>query len=53
MDQEPNFVYCECEAKINGTSKLHAQKLLSAHKKSKRHKELMEIKSRKEQKKLT
>lgn len=41
-----NFVECECGAKIYGNSILNAKRNLPAHKKSKRHRELMEIKSR-------
>lgn len=50
---EENFIICECGAKINGTTKAHAEGLLPEHKTSKRHKELMEIKGRRDQKKLT
>ena len=41
-----NFVECECGARIYGTSKIHAKSLLPAHRRSKKHKELMEIKKR-------
>ena len=44
--REKHFVECECGAKIYGNSILNAQRNLPAHRKSKRHKELMEIKSR-------
>ena len=37
------FVECECGAKVYGISLLQAQSNLVPHRKSKRHKELMEI----------
>lgn len=44
---EKPFVVCECGAKIYGNYSLESAKAnLPAHRKSKRHKELMEIKSR-------
>lgn len=52
MAKEDNFVECECGAIINGISKEHAEKLLPEHRRSKRHKENMEAKSRREQRKL-
>lgn len=45
---EDKFVECECGAIINGKSKLHAERLMEEHLTSKRHKELMEIKKRRE-----
>ena len=47
MDKQV-FIECECGARIYGTSKVHAKSLLPAHKGSKKHKELMEIKKRKD-----
>ncbi len=44
------YVICDCGAKIYGVSKEHAKKLLPAHKRSKRHKESMEIKQRRDSK---
>ena len=41
------FVECDCGARVYGISKAHARSLLPAHKRSKKHKELMEIKKRK------
>ena len=42
-----NFVECECGARVYGNySKLSAEKNLPAHRTSKKHKELMEIKKR-------
>lgn len=42
------FVECECGARVCGKSKAHAESLLPAHKRSKLHKQIMEIKKRKE-----
>ena len=44
---EGDFVECECGARIYGTSKAHAKSLLPAHRRSKLHKSIMEIKKRK------
>ena len=52
MAKENKFVECECGARIKGNSKDHAEKLMYAHLNSKKHKELMEIKKRRGQKKL-
>ncbi len=49
---EDKFIDCKCGARIKGKSKLHAEKLMYVHLNSKKHKELMEIKGRREQKKL-
>lgn len=51
--KESNFIECECGARIKGRSKAHAESLMIAHVNSKKHKELMEIKSRRGQQKLT
>ena len=40
------FVECECGARIYGTSKSHDESLLPAHRRSKLHKQIMEIKKR-------
>ncbi len=42
------YVECECGARIYGSSLKHAERNLPAHQGSKRHKELMQIKKRKE-----
>ena len=42
---------CVCGALIKGLSEKHIKELMKIHKKSKRHKELMEIKESQEQKK--
>lgn len=47
------YVECECGARIKGISKKHAESILQAHLRSKKHKELMEIKERREGKKDT
>jgi len=44
--KERFFTECECGAKIYGNSVLNAERNLPAHKRSKKHKELMEIKTR-------
>ncbi len=44
------FVECECGARIYGKSKAHAESLLPAHRRSKLHKQIMEIKKREESK---
>lgn len=49
MEKERSFVECECGYRVYGRSEKHAKSLLPEHKKSKRHKELMEIKERREQ----
>ena len=51
MKREKHFVECECGAKVYGSSVLHAKKNLPAHKKSKKHKELMEIKQKDDKRK--
>ncbi len=40
------FIECECGARVYGISKAHAKSLLPAHKSSKLHKQIMEIKKR-------
>ncbi len=45
------FVECECGARVYGKNEPHAKSLLPAHKRSKRHEDLMEIKKRKEREK--
>ena len=42
------YVECKCGARIKGISENHAKSLLEAHLRSKKHKELMEIKARRE-----
>ncbi len=47
MPKQKPYVECECGAKVYGNFSLaSAEKNLPAHKNSKRHKELMEIKKR-------
>jgi len=41
-------VECECGAIINGNSLEHAKKLLPEHRRSKRHKEMMDYIKRRE-----
>ena len=48
MKTEKPHVECECGAIINGKSVVHAESLMAMHVISKRHKELMEIKKRRE-----
>jgi len=43
------YVECECGARIRGISENHALSLMDVHLSSKRHKELMEIKARREE----
>ncbi len=40
------FVECVCGARVYGKSKAHAKSLLPAHKTSRLHKQIMEIKKR-------
>lgn len=47
-NNKKEFIECECGARVYGTSKAHAKSLLPAHKRSKKHKELMEIKKRRD-----
>ncbi len=47
MPKQKPYVECECGARIYGNSVEHAKSILPEHKRSKRHKELMEIKKRK------
>ncbi len=42
------YVECECGARVYGKSKVHAKSLLPAHKTSRLHKQIMEIKKRNE-----
>ncbi len=46
MTRKKEFVECECGVLVYGSSVLHAERNLPAHKKSKKHKELMEIKKK-------
>ena len=51
-EKEKPFVICECRAKVYGNYSLESAKAnLPAHKKSKKHKELMEILKRKQSEK--
>ncbi len=44
------FVECGCGARVYGKSKAHAESLLPAHRRSKLHKQIIEIKKREESK---
>lgn len=46
-EKKKYFVECGCGAKVYGISLLQARFNLAPHKRSKRHKELMEIKNKK------
>jgi len=48
---EEIYVECECGARIKGISENHAESLMETHLRSKKHKELMEIKKRRLEKK--
>ena len=48
MKNQKPYVECECGARVYGNSIEHAKSILPEHNRSKRHKELMEIKKRKE-----
>lgn len=38
-----NQILCECGIKVKGTTKIHAESLMPEHRKSKKHKERMEL----------
>ena len=48
--KKENEVECECGAIVKGNSKLHAEANLKEHKTSRRHRENMEIKKRRDKK---
>ncbi|GAH80085.1 unnamed protein product [marine sediment metagenome] len=45
-ENKKHYVECECGIRVYGRTKEHAKKLLPAHKRSKRHKDIIEIKER-------
>lgn len=52
MEEERDYIECECGSLIYGKSIKHAKMLLPEHRRSKRHKENMENKKRREQRKI-
>ncbi len=42
IEKKENFIECECGAKINGRSNIHAKSLMHAHLNSRIHKERLD-----------